>query len=1201
LEAPANTRQYASYKGKQLMPFTKESGYLQNLVEDGITFQDRDRDAVEKLRVSNPQSLIDTDFEYSLQNSKWEFLTLCINYPGVYARSNEPAFTSEQITSILPSGIGGRSVTVTVNTLPRSPFKIGDSVVLKETANTTFVDGAYVITAVFSEYSFEVVTKSPAALAGDQKTPYTALYTGGFYTNANIPINGVSAVGGTEDALIEFTHPHNLFIGTPIIVVDNSLSAVPWCGSFEVKTIPNEYSVTYETLTGENYPILGEINQITVQVLNAVDPDGGEWLNGTYTKLSGTVVGEDALFTGPNNNYIYYNGDFPAWFLYDTITERVAIYNNDLSDSGWANYGDYSELQVNVTSTGPGTLLISASGSVYARTEGVAVHRFFDGGVQINPGTSAPNARIMRQTRKYFKYQSGKSMQFSTGVLFRPVYEVTNAFINRTNYLNSIYLSAVNIVSEGSNEDEVTGIYIRPTSSTFFTTLTGPNNNTISYNTLSSFWELFAATEGDVIARNTSLYLEPTRWRVLSAYEALYAPLTATTNIELPPTYKFYDFEISTEQYHGFAQPDDYKEGCLIRVNGFDTNQMPDDPYNRTFRVANIVNTKTFQVQIPVDPEFNPFPSAPFNPGGLGFVNVLGWNDATVRTGLFDDQNGLFFEFDGKEFWVVKRQTTTPINGTVSVERSSPWVVSTDGNTKFRSQLKINDFINIQGMSYQIGTIYNDLSATITPTYRGPTAQGLKVIRTEELRVPQSEFNLDKLDGTGPSGYKLDLNRMQMMFIDYSWYGAGKVRYGIRAVNGKIIYFHEIYNNNVNIKAHMRSGNLPGRFEISSTSKTGTILQIAGTGNVVVKGLSDSQYNGTYILNGTFNNRPKYNKSEIHEIRWNGSEWFLINTENFNYTSSSNSGDMPYPWLATWLPPAVGVFSDGIDPTGLVVSEQTVAVVSKADADMLPTYGKIVINNEYIEYTKGADLPNNRVQLILDNRNVGGLTSGPKNHAEGSRFVSYNQNCSPALSHWGVAALMDGAFNEDKSYLFTGSNQTSMTATSADQALISVRLAPSVDYGIIGRLGERNLVNHSLLKPQTIGIVTNNPLQINVRVNCEPQTVFANLSAWKFVANGSIAQYYDHTTDGSFEVEGTGGDLIASFFVSPEAQIDSGQFTCKDFDIEVVRELTNSILGGDFPYPDGPDVVTISVKTLNNDMDYTAECRARLSWTEDQG
>lgn len=898
------------------MPYTRESGYLQNMVENGITFSDRDRDAVEKLRVSNPQSLIDTDFEYSLQNTKWEFLTLCNNYPGVYARSNEPAFTSEQISSITPSGPGNRSVTVTVNILPRAPFKIGDSVVLKETANTTYVDGAYIITAVLSPYSFQVVTKSPDALVGDQRTQYTALYTGGFYTNANIPIVGISAIAGTSAALIEFANPHNLYIGTPITVVDYSLSAVPWSGSFEVSAVRDDYRVVYQTLTGANY-----------------------------------------------------------------------------SSS---------------------TLLVPASGGVYARTEGVAVHRFFDGGVQINPGTSAPNARIMRQTRKYFKYQSGKSMQFSTGVLFRPVYEVTNAYIDKTLY----------------------------------------NANSA--------------------------------------------------------TYPYYDFVISTEQYHGFAQPNAYKQGVTIKTRGFElsaSNQT--NPYNKTFVVNKVLNSKTFSVQIPVNAQFNPFPTTDLSPGGIGYVEVQGWNDATVRTGLFEDQNGMFFEFDGKDFWAVRRSTTTPINGTVNVQTKSPWIVGT--NTKFKTQLKVNDFINIQGMSYQVGSIVSDLSATVTPTYRGPNASGLKVIRTEETRVHQSEFNLDKLDGTGPSGYKLDLNRMQMMFIDYSWYGAGKIRYGIRADKGKIIYFHEIYNNNVNIKAHMRSGNLPGRFEISSSSKTGTMIT----------SLSTSTLSGA---------------------------------------------------------------------------------VSREDAEMLPTKGQIVINNEYIKYTKGSELPNNRVQLILDERNVGGLTSGPLSHPANSTFVSFNQNCSPALSHWGVAALMDGFFNEDKSYLFTATNSTCLTATSADRALISFRLSPSVDYGIVGKLGERNLVNHSLLKPQQVGILTNNPVQINVRVNCEPQTIFQNLSAWQFVANGSIAQYFDHTKDGSFEVQGTGGDLIASFLVTPEAEIGSDKFTSQSFDIGIVRELTNSLLGGDFPYPDGPDVLTVSVKTLNHlDSNYGAICQGKVSWTEDQG
>ena len=58
------------------------------------------QDAVERMRVSNPQALIDTDFEYSLQPTKWETLQTQNNIPSVYQKSNEPAFTADQIVSI---------------------------------------------------------------------------------------------------------------------------------------------------------------------------------------------------------------------------------------------------------------------------------------------------------------------------------------------------------------------------------------------------------------------------------------------------------------------------------------------------------------------------------------------------------------------------------------------------------------------------------------------------------------------------------------------------------------------------------------------------------------------------------------------------------------------------------------------------------------------------------------------------------------------------------------------------------------------------------------------------------------------------------------------------------------------------------------------------------------------------------------------
>ena len=46
-------------------------------------------DPVSKLRVSNPQNLIDTDFEYGLQSSKWETIELVKNIPTFFSRDGD--------------------------------------------------------------------------------------------------------------------------------------------------------------------------------------------------------------------------------------------------------------------------------------------------------------------------------------------------------------------------------------------------------------------------------------------------------------------------------------------------------------------------------------------------------------------------------------------------------------------------------------------------------------------------------------------------------------------------------------------------------------------------------------------------------------------------------------------------------------------------------------------------------------------------------------------------------------------------------------------------------------------------------------------------------------------------------------------------------------------------------------------------------
>ncbi len=91
--------------------------------------------------------------------------------------------------------------------------------------------------------------------------------------------------------------------------------------------------------------------------------------------------------------------------------------------------------------------------------------------------------------------------------------------------------------------------------------------------------------------------------------------------------------------------------------------------------------------------------------------------------------------------------------------------------------------------------------------------------------VPQASWNLDVMDGTGPSGVTLDLSKKQVFLIDYQWLGSGRVRFGIYSA-GRIVYVHEFLSENVLSVPYMSTPNLPLRYEISSdgTSPVSTMV-----------------------------------------------------------------------------------------------------------------------------------------------------------------------------------------------------------------------------------------------------------------------------------------------------------------------------------------------------------------------------------------
>jgi hypothetical protein len=847
--------------------------------EERITPSETLMDPVGKMRVSTPQALIDTDFEYGTQPTKWETTTLLNNRPTAFYDVTVP------ITFTAIAGNGTRTVTVTSTANPG----VGVPIFVQDATDP--IANGWQLTETSGVSSFTYVARANVTNGSILDASKTFIFIGSFFSGAVIP---VSATGGAA-----FTNS-----GT---------------------------TVTCTTL----------------------GPHGLSVGDGIFVR--------NTTSTNPPNG---------AFFVATTPTSNTFTFIADIAPSG------------TITATG-------GSDNLFARPYTSSIHRSFDGGVGFSAGTPYHGNQLIRQTRRYFRYQSGKGIQFSTGTNLKPT------------------LSIDRLTASGT---------------------------------------------------------------------------TVTVTCKFP---------------HNLGP------GAVITVSG--ANEAA---YNGNFTVASVPSDLTLTYTAG---------SSPASPA-TGFpitVSPFSWHGSRIRIGMFDEQNGFFYELDGQNFYAVRRSSTDQLSGTLSVTNGSATVTGT--NTTFSSQLKPGDYIVIRGMSYLVLSIASDTSMFISPEYRGTTISNVIASKRTDTRVAQSQFNIDKVDGTGPSGYNLDLQKMQMLYIDYSWYGAGAIRYGFKNQRGDIIYAHRTPNANFRREAYMRSGNLPARYECTtippSTFLTATLTS-GVTASMSVNDTSQFPSSGTLVVRAAGGNG-----AAIEYINYTGKTSTTFTTLTRNVTNLTGPG--------------------GLTGGGGTASATT--------------------------FTFSATAP---IGVEL-----------------------YSPQASANVSHWGSSVMMDGRYDDDKSFLFTSGMPTSLSiASGATNALLSLRLSPSVDSGLTGILGQRDLINRMQLTLRSMGVISTGNCLISIVLN-------GRVTGGTFAAAGgsSLSQICLHTAGTTI----SGGETIFSFFVGP------GVFSQN---LDLVRDLGNSILGGgntlNAPttvsnvYPDGPDIVTIVARNLT--VGIATSVNARISWTEAQ-
>jgi hypothetical protein len=996
-------------------------------------------DPTGKFRMSAPQALIDTDFEYGTQVSKWENLTMINNRPFAYQ-------TIPNITNLASISLPNNSRTVTVTTSGNHYLTAGTPIVVQDTY-LSVANGNYIIDTAPSGTTFTYTARSlnTTAVTSILDANKTAIYSGALYQN--------SAIGGT---------PSFSVTGTAVTVtttVNHGLA------------IGNEVAVT--GITGTNPP------------------------NGAF------IV---ATVNSPSSFTYYATGGTPSG-------------------------------------------LTTTSALVYVRPQGQFLHRPFDGGVIFSANGSSNFEQVVRQTRRYFRYQSGKGIQYSTGTIIKPNLQI----------------------------------------------------------------------------------------------DALTSSGTAVT--------------VQTKEQHNI-QP-----GTSVTIYGAN-----ESAYNGTFTVSSVTGYNTFQYTALSTPSASPA-------SGTYYVGINSWYGASNRLGFFDQQNGMFWEYDGTTLSAVRRNSVFQLSGKVSVTNNSHGVTQTSSSfpTNFSRQIVPGDYVVIRGQSYRVTDIASDTSFNITPAYRGTTDNYVVVSKTQETRIPQSSFNIDKLDGTGPSGYNIDLSKMQMWYIDYTWYGAGFVRWGVRGTNGDIIYCHKLPNNNVNSEAHMRSGNLPARYESATLPPYTFITTSIGASDTSINVASTAAFPSSGTLQ--IRNNPT-NGSQIEYVNYSGKT-----ATTFTGLTRGQAGNSS---LA--LTVAIGSNTATVSSvSGLQVGQRVIAPSNFPDNTFITA-----ISGTTLTLSQGA-LTANPTVIVPPMAATSGQVFTYGLTAPIGVELAY-PTYAPALSHWGSSVIMDGGYDDDKSLVFTyGQTVPVNIPANSTRSLFSIRVAPSVDNGVGAGFGQRELVNRMQLVLRTLDITApaNSSLLVTGYINgttfAGQQTVLGTATGtaitissasngsnvttytasashglktgqqvvvsghggtgyngtfvvasvpsntqftvaqttvtgspstgsvigygrWTNAVNdaqgiltSSLAQIADYApaptggTAGAFVT--TGGEVTGGFFVSATSSID----------LEKVRDLGNSIQGGGGVgtpaysntniYPDGPDVLTIVVTNLAGSA---VSVLGRLGWTEAQ-
>jgi len=271
------------------------------------------------------------------------------------------------------------------------------------------------------------------------------------------------------------------------------------------------------------------------------------------------------------------------------------------------------------------------------------------------------------------------------------------------------------------------------------------------------------------------------------------------------------------------------------------------------------------------------------------------------------------------------------------------------------------------GFTSKIGYFDDDNGVFFQYTSSGGIGIGLRSNTTDTITL-QDDWNIDKMNGTGSTGFNLDFNKCQLFVIDLEWLGVGRIRYGFY-VFGKIYYCHQIVNINTLTDVYMINPNLPIRYELIGTgSGSVTLTQICSS--VISEGGYNPYGRPFSINNGTTGITVSTTEFPILTIRGNSNyQHQNIIPSNINLFCAENNKYFLYKVRLYLAPNSPGTISyTNVDNNSIV--EYSTAISSFSTTNSIIVDSGYFVSKTLSELNSFSNVFSNLIQITSNIDNV---------------------------------------------------------------------------------------------------------------------------------------------------------------------------------------------------------------------------------------